>query len=725
MTPEPENEIFNLAFEVVENTSCNLFLTGKAGTGKTTFLQHIAKKTKKNIVVLAPTGVAAVKAGGVTLHSFFQLPLLSFIPEHSTLEQEGRFVNRYSLFRGLRWSSSRIKMVKELDLLIIDEVSMVRSDILDMMDELLRHFLRNQKPFGGVQLLLIGDMYQLPPVVKEDDWRVLRKYYKTPYFFHAKALEKNELLYLELKTVYRQKDENFIRLLNKIRNNDCNADDLKTLNLQHKSPKEKKGITLVTHNQTAEVINREELRKLEGRTHKFPAEVSGLFPESSYPGDNFLEVKTGARVMLIKNDTGQERRYYNGRLGTITKIEEDIISIELSGTKEIIPVTKEKWKNSTYKLSKESGKIEEQEIGSFVQFPIRLAWAVTIHKSQGLTFDEVTIDAGRAFASGQVYVALSRCRTLEGIHLLSPLVPANIIIDQEIIAFSKKETNMKSLLAIIEAEKIKSAARYMLKAFFWSDLVEELEGILRAAREQNFTDGGKMLMSIEKAVQAAREQQAVSLKFSEQLERRLSAEPPDASWLNSKVPAAKKFFIEKIQKELVSFLSPLRLSKGTKKLKDKKFVGLLKETESSLRLKMKAIENASFLEFTFPVEIPKLLQPAMEPKASGAPKKGESMMMSLTLYREGRTIPQIAEQREMAVSTIEGHLSLFVGQGVISIFDFLNQDLFDEINSIANEKGSHALNPIKAALGDRASYGQIKMVIEYLKMKTRGTKPLS
>ena len=426
------NEIFTLAADIVRNTSQSVFLTGKAGTGKTTFLHYIRNHVDKNVIVAAPTGVVAINAGGVTLHSLFQLPFEPFIPN---------FEGKKKLDYHFKLRKSKIDMFRELDLLIIDEVSMLRADMLDAIDNTLRRFRNSSQPFGGVQLLLIGDMFQLPPVVQQQEWEELKHYYPTPFFFHAQALENNLPLYIELKTIYRQSDQRFIDILNNIRNNRATKTDLDTLNARYnptfKLPKDDRYVVLCTHNYKADKINAEELAALESERISFEGKVQGDFAENSYPTDFSLTLKVGAQIMFIRNDSGENRRYYNGKLATVSYLSEEKIFVQFEDGSEL-ELEKETWRNVRYSLNADSGDIEEEELGAFIQYPIRLAWAITIHKSQGLTFDRVVIDAGQAFAGGQVYVALSRCTSLDGIVLYSRITPQSIHTDESAIAFRAK-----------------------------------------------------------------------------------------------------------------------------------------------------------------------------------------------------------------------------------------------------------------------------------------------
>ncbi len=413
------NDIFDLAYRFITETQESIFLTGKAGTGKTTFLKYLRNHSAKNMIVAAPTGVAAINAGGVTLHSLFQLPLHPFLPTQNSARQ---------LLQGIRYNKQRISLLLKMELLVIDEISMVRCDVIDAIDTILKSVRRNQhEPFGGVQLLFIGDLYQLPPVARNEEWRILNEYYASPFFFDSKAVKEQTPLLIELNKIYRQKEEGFVRLLNKVRNNQLDEDDYEDLNLrffQHFQPSTaEKYITLTSHNNQADSINQVQLQRLIAPAFTFTATIEEEFPENIFPAEMQLVLKEGAQVMFIKNDI-VERKFFNGKIGVVSRLAADKIWVECDGKD--IEVGLETWDYTRYKLNSSTEQLERQVLGRFHQYPLRLAWAITIHKSQGLTFDKIMIDAAASFSSGQVYVALSRCTSLDGIVLLSKIPPAAI-----------------------------------------------------------------------------------------------------------------------------------------------------------------------------------------------------------------------------------------------------------------------------------------------------------
>jgi GTPase SAR1 family protein len=428
------NPQLHLAGDFIRYTDKHLFLTGKAGTGKTTFLHNLKSQTYKRMVVVAPTGVAAINAGGVTIHSFFQLPFGPQIPEGITGKMPIKHDQaKASASRYQRFTREKINIIKSLDLLVIDEISMVRADLLDAIDAVLRRYRNRNVPFGGVQLLMIGDLQQLAPIAKDEEWALLKKHYDTVYFFSSKALQKTDYISIELQFIFRQTDETFIRLLNKVRENQMDADTVNLLNQRHIpdfSPDEDEGyITLTTHNYQAQNINNKKLEAIKAKARKFKAEVKGDFPEHAYPTDEMLELKKGAQVMFIKNDPSPLKEFYNGKIGKLVRIEEDTLYVKCPGDEDSITVKPLEWQNCRYSIDEKTNEITESIIGSFTQYPLKLAWAVTIHKSQGLTFEKAIIDANAAFAHGQVYVALSRCKSYEGMVLSSAITPRSVKTD--------------------------------------------------------------------------------------------------------------------------------------------------------------------------------------------------------------------------------------------------------------------------------------------------------
>ena len=470
-----ENHELRTAWDFVENTGRSIFLTGKAGTGKTTFLKTIVEKSRKRPIVVAPTGVAAINAGGVTIHSFFQLPFTPYVPG-------AKLESKFDFGREKR------KIIASIDLLIIDEISMVRADLLDAIDTVLRRFRDHYQPFGGVQLLMIGDLAQLTPVVTPEDEQILKSYYDTPYFFGSKALQQIDYVTIQLDHVYRQQDMSFIEILNQIREGHPSQETLEQLNARCQPtfiPKpEEPYIRLTTHNQLANYYNESELKKLKDRSYLFHAEINGTFPEYSYPTAETLELKQGAQVMFIKNDPSIEHLYYNGRIGRVTYVDAYKILVLCEGDDEAIEVEPLEWENTRYTLNEETKEIETEIQGIFKQYPLRLAWAITIHKSQGLTFDRAIIDANQSFAPGQVYVALSRCRSLEGLILASPLGTRAIINDERVDTYiAQQEEEAQRSIQQLPALKQEYERYLLLQLFDFRSLLYQQETMVRIFAE--------------------------------------------------------------------------------------------------------------------------------------------------------------------------------------------------------------------------------------------------
>jgi hypothetical protein len=445
MSKNPE---LKLALNFIEKTDRNLFITGKAGTGKTTFLHQIKKESLKRMVIVAPTGVAAINAKGVTIHSFFQMPFGPILPNQiaNTSNQQRKF------------SKTKIDIIKSLDLVIIDEISMVRADLLDGIDQVLRRYKNRNKVFGGAQILMIGDLQQLAPVVKPNEWSLLQQHYNTVYFFSSKAYQEANVVSIELKHIYRQKNEDFITILNEIRNDDLSEKSAKILNERYHptfSPSKEEGyITLTTHNKRANLINDSELNKLKTKSCFFKAEVSGKFNENAFPNDEKLVLKIGSQVMFIKNDSSPEKKYYNGKIGIITDISKETVTVQCANEIDEIIAEKELWNTINYSINEETKELKEDIVGSFKQIPLRLAWAITIHKSQGLTFERAIIDAEASFAHGQTYVALSRCTSLEGLVLKTPISSNAIINDKTVSTFNETvEENHPDETILNDSEK--------------------------------------------------------------------------------------------------------------------------------------------------------------------------------------------------------------------------------------------------------------------------------
>jgi hypothetical protein len=512
------NEIFDLAYRFVTETSENIFLTGKAGTGKTTFLKYLKENASKNIVVAAPTGVAAINAGGVTLHSLFQLPFHPFLPTRNHKDE---------LLAKIRYNKQRQQLLRKMELLVIDEISMVRCDVMDAIDTILRSIRRNyDTPFGGVQLLCIGDLHQLPPVAQNHEWSILQEYYTTPFFFDSLSIKEQMPLLIELNKIYRQKEDSFVRLLNKVRNNQMNADDFEDLHMRYDplfSPKPgEKYITLTSHNKQAAEINQNKIENLFTPAFTFKAEIEEDFPEHVYPAEAELLLKEGAQVMFLKNDI-VAKRYFNGKIGVVKLLQKDKITVDCDGIE--IEVSKETWENTRYTLNRNDGKLEQETLGTFTQYPLRLAWAITIHKSQGLTFEKVMIDAGASFSSGQVYVALSRCTSLEGIVLLSKLSSTTLFSNDHVIKGQQSLTHKGSLADRFTGARQVFTQQLISEIFSFNDVEIGIALLLHHITQQQDKLNPESLPWIENIKQHFIADKSVGLKFIDVVSSIMKDEP--------------------------------------------------------------------------------------------------------------------------------------------------------------------------------------------------------
>ncbi len=574
------NERLELAFNFVQYTGQNIFLTGKAGTGKTTFLKNLKEKSPKRMIVVAPTGVAAINAGGVTIHSFFQL---SFAPQIGIEKDQ---VNQ------MRFNREKINIIRSLDLLVIDEISMVRADILDAVDRVLRRFKNGRKPFGGAQVLMIGDLQQLAPVIKNDEWNLLKREYETIYFFSSKVLRETKFISIELDFVFRQQDDKFIGILNKVRDNKLDTDSVKLLNQRYLpdfQPNDIDGyITLCTHNVQADRINDAKLRSIPSKAKIFTAKISGKFPDYSFPTEFELKLKVGAQIMFVKNDPSPDKLFYNGKIGLVTNIEEDAVIVRCPDDDEEIAVTPLLWENVKYAIDETTSEIKEETEGSFTQIPLKLAWAITIHKSQGLTFERAIIDAEASFAHGQVYVALSRCKTLEGMVLSTPISNRSIINDVTVGGFiSEVESNQPGEKDLISA---KLAYQYELltelfRFNFLSYLVNNLTRLVvenTSSLPEIFTDQLKKMQLL-----VSTELVEVAEKFQIQINQLISVQPDieKNEKLQERISKAAGFFTEKVQTILIEGLNKTDLDVDNKALRkqiNNSTTRLLEEAETKL-----------------------------------------------------------------------------------------------------------------------------------------------
>lgn len=728
------NVIFQTAASFVNHTGTHLFLTGKAGTGKTTFLKYIREHSSKKIAIVAPTGVAAINAGGVTIHSLLQIPPGIYIPSHAGISQKfgGSVYDKHMLLKHMRMSAEKKDLLRELDLLVIDEVSMVRADLLDAMDVVLRHVRKRPTlPFGGIQMLYIGDLFQLPPVAMLQEWELLKNYYRSPFFFDALVIQSTPPVYIELKKIYRQQDELFINILNNVRNNCCTDTDLNYLHAHYNPnfspPDKERFIILTTHNDKAAAINNAALRKLPDKLYQFKAETTGDF--WAYPADEALSLKKGAQVMFIKNDSGEFRRYYNGKIGTVHSINEKEIQVTFPGETTILTLEKETWKNISYHYHKEKDKIEEEELGTFTQYPVRLAWAITIHKSQGLTFEKAIIDAGASFAAGQVYVALSRLTSLDGLVLKSRISRQCIQTDDTVLEFASTELSEDKLNEILEKEQRNYIHHSIMNAFSWEKIIEFLEEHVKEYDHRNLADVEACVVWANELTERARTISKTASKFQVQLEQLFQlAGTSNYHQCSERILAACSFFIGEIRDKLLTSLADHIETMKIKK-RTRRYVKQLADLTCRLERKKLELQNLmsvatsmrdsdNSLDTSATAEA--LHRPiAIDTKQNGVQTlrtkvvKGETQRVTLQLFRKGKSIEQIASARSLAYSTVEGHLVGFVSTGEVGVLEIVDKSKVDKISQLLNKNSAVSASELKRQLGEEYSYGQIKAVMSH------------
>lgn len=761
-----------LAAAFVNSTNRHVFLTGKAGTGKTTFLRRLAESTHKRYVILAPTGIAALNAGGVTIHSQFLLPFGSFVPEQqlpADIPPYGAFHDRGTLTRRHPLNALRRNVLRDVDLLIIDEVSMLRADLLDAIDFRMRSVRQRWgQPFGGAQVLMIGDLFQLPPVVKDDEWNVLRRWYGSMHFFEARVLKESGYAHIELDKIFRQQDDHFIRILNNLRDDRVTAEDVAALNVHYRpqiDPKDTEGvITLTTHNRTADELNQRALDQLPGQLHRFEANIEGDFPESMFPVLRELVLKEGAQLMFVRNDT--EKAYFNGRLARVESISGGVITVRMIDTGMPYKLKRETWENKRYVVDPVTKEQQEQVLGTFEQYPVKLAWAITVHKSQGLTFDRAVIDVGQAFAPGQVYVALSRLRSLEGLILRTRIDPSVVTTDRDVVAFSERRHSQQPL-----PEQLREQQRHYLQAVLTStfdlgDLLKRAEWVQRDHTETNEFEDESMKTALTRFREQLAREEENTRKFQGQLLRLLQAGDREA--LLDRIRRGSDYYgalLTDRMKDLLQHLAQVEQLSRTKQYSE-----ALRELDGMLVKKLAQLAKASHIttcilngeEVSRVPDLEKRIasqRTAMveevrnwakehapettrktgrkrrrsdeegwevpeTPVARKAPKekrlKGETYLKTYVLIKEGRSLADIAAERSMSLSTIEGHAARGIAEGIINIDALMPAEERETIADWMREHPDKGLNDARSEFGDRFSFGQLRMVQAFVRNEQEG-----
>ncbi|MCP4311391.1 MAG: AAA family ATPase, partial [Bacteroidetes bacterium] len=716
-----QTDKLEMAARFISSTNSHLFLTGKAGTGKTTFLRQLASETHKSFLIVAPTGIAALNAGGVTIHSQFLLPFGSFIPVQEpagTFESNAHFFTKHTLTRTHTLNSLRKQVLRATELLIIDEVSMLRADIMDAIDFRMRRAKGNySQSFGGTQLLMIGDLYQLPPIVKEEEWQVLQRHYKSMHFFEAQAFREEKMVSIELDRIFRQSDELFIRILNNLRNNIATQEDIALLNSYYRSNEEIENkqdiITITTHNYIAERINSSELEEISHASSYFEAEILGDFPEKLYPLPLQIELKAGAQVMFVKNDSSEEKRYVNGKLARVDRIKDDRITVSMSGTGQEYTLRKEVWEHKKYTINEESKEVEEEVAGTFEQYPVKLAWAVTVHKSQGLTFEKAIIDVGQAFAPGQVYVALSRLQSLDGLILRTRINTSSISIDPDVHEYTGNMEQQKPLPELLQVKQSQYLEQMLTSTFDFSLLSRQLEYVQNFKADKMEFEDEAMQKAMGILLKRFRDEEKNTVTFRRQLQRLLQQN--DRELLLERVAKGSEYFgafMEENLKQVLIHLAEVMLLTRTKTYRnalseiDQQIMmamGKMGQAEhiaaciiSDLRIDKTDSEHISLISRRNELwemaqkaadENPKFTKrKSVRKRKKGAKlEKGETYRITYALIKEGKSIKEIAAKRNLAASTIEAHAVIGNKDKELNIRSLLSGETVKEVAGLIQE----------------------------------------
>ena len=746
------SEAAQFTLKFINQTNRSVFLTGKAGTGKTTLLKEIIKTTHKNTVVVAPTGIAALNAGGVTIHSMFQLPFGGFIPDHSAphFSDTVKFETKSTLFRHFKMSGLKKSVIRNMELMIIDEVSMLRADLLDAIDFMMQSVRKKKAPFGGVQVLFIGDLLQLPPVIRDEEWSTLRKYYNGKFFFHSHVIQQNPPLYIELSKIFRQSDDAFISILNNLRNNQISNQDIAFLN-QYVKPNfdlnSNKGyIILTTHNAKADSINAKALEDLDGELMTFNPEIVDDFPDKIYPIEYNLQLKVGAQIMFVKNDPSFEKRYFNGKMGFIKSLSKNEILVHFPDDNLTIEVEKFEWQNIRYKINETTKEIVEEILGTFVHYPIKLAWAITVHKSQGLTFDKAVLDVSQVFVPGQAYVALSRLRALNGLILLSPLQMNGISNDQDVMNYSLNKASEAALAESLQQDTRKYLHNYLKSTFDWADLAQEWRNHQFSYNDKSdVSEKSKHTNWGQKQAETIGEVLDPSRKFLSQLDKLFAADNFDINQISERIHAAYNYFFSIMDRIVYAILWKLEEVKRVKKaqayfdelvlleemqikavlqlMKAKLLINTIasgaeisKENLTSNEIKSYRNNKISEIQTQFKeLNITLISDDAdtdryMKKKSSKTvvPKKSTTQE-TYELWLQSNSISEIAAIRKLTPQTIYGHFVKLIESEQVQLQEVMPDDKIEALTLIFNGFKGESLNELMEIHGDKFTWNDMRL----------------
>lgn len=704
------NKERDLAKDYILSTDKSLFLTGKAGTGKTTLLKEVLQETEKNYIVAAPTGVAAINAGGVTLHSLFLFPLRAFIPKANPSLSMDLFCDHLGLAKHQKFDRAKLDLLLGLELLIIDEISMVRADLLDAIDFTLRRVRKNQLPFGGVQLLVIGDLYQLSPVVRHNIKLGLAEYYPSPYFFDAHSWKQLDSLTIELNKVYRQEDQDFVDMLNIIRSGTRDKNVISKINERYEEAKEIEGvITLTTHNNQANEINEKKLVALESQIQELSANVTGTFPESAFPTPECIRLKEGAQVMFLRNHS--EGLYYNGKLGIVTRLHENFIKVKGLDDETTLIVEPVEWTNSRYEVDETTDKIIKNDVGSFTQYPLRLAWAVTVHKSQGLTFDQVILDLAKTFASGQLYVALSRCRSLDGMFLLSKIRPENIITEKRIIKYYEQAQDIELAIQQLPSAKESYERKYILKAFRFEMLYSYIEGWQETLLDKNVPGKANCLKLIKDLDAALSSIELVGRNFKSKMTAYFNNANVDKEFVKERISKAVGYFTDNLHEKLLLPIIKHQAEYSVKK-NTKTYLYAVRAFEQALtKLITKLYELKYQGAIVYEGERKELDQ--VQPLKKKKQQKGNTYEVTYKMYKEGKSVNAIAKDRGMAAGTIETHLAKLIKDQRVSIYDLMKDSKVEKALAVVASYPDLGLTDLIKKMPFKMTFGELRWVKNY------------